>query len=390
MSGIRISLPEIKSMSLYKHKKEKMKLELDAPNIGALEKMYINKALDSGYVSTVGPLVSEFEDKFAQYLGVKNAVSTQSGTAAIHIALYELGIGKGDEVIVPALTFVATVNPVVYVGAKPVFVDVDIGTWNMSSKEVEKAITKKTKAIIPVHLYGNPCRMDEIVKIAKKYDLFVIEDATESLGAKYKGKFTGTWGDIGCFSFNGNKIITTGGGGMVAGNDVKKLKHIKFLVNQARDNSDGYYHSEIGFNYRMTNIEAALGIAQLSKLDKFLKLKETFNRIYKKEFMKLKFMKFQKEYPESKSSYWLTSCIIEKDIDTPKFQNELRMRGIQSRRLFMPIVELPPYRKYKKSGYPNSYYIYKSGISFPSSTLNGCLFIKKAASVIKNLLQNCD
>ena len=164
---------------------------LDSPNIGELEKTYLNKAIDTGFVSTFGPFVPEFEEGFAKYLGVEKAVSLQSGTAALHMALYELGIGNNDEVVVPALTFVATVNPVLYVGATPVIVDVDINTWNIDPVKIKEAITDKTKAIIPVHLYGSPCNMDEIMDIAKKYGLYVIEDATESLGTKYKGKYTG-------------------------------------------------------------------------------------------------------------------------------------------------------------------------------------------------------
>ena len=176
------------------------KIYLDAPSVGQSEKKYINNAIDNGYVSTMGPFVPEFENRLAEYLGVKSAVSTQSGTAAIHMALYELGIGKGDEVIVPALTFVATINPIVYVGAKPVFVDVDISTWNICPDAIKNSITENTKAILPVHLYGNPCAMDEIMEIANKFNLYIIEDATESLGSKYKGNYTGTFGDMGCFS----------------------------------------------------------------------------------------------------------------------------------------------------------------------------------------------
>ena len=166
-----------------------MKLELDAPNVGKLEKEYLNKTIDSGFVSTYGPYVPKFEEIFADFVDMKRAVSTQSGTAALHVALHELGIGRDDEVIVPALTFIATVNPVIYVGAQPVFVDIDFKTWNIDTYKIEECITKKTKAIIPVHLYGNPCAMNAIMDIAKEHNLYVIEDATESLGAKYKGRY---------------------------------------------------------------------------------------------------------------------------------------------------------------------------------------------------------
>lgn len=366
------------------------KIHLDTPNIGELEKKYLNKAIDSGYISTVGPFVPEFENKFAKYLRTKMAISTQSGTAAIHMALYELGIGKGDEVIVPALTFVATVNPIVYVGARPVFADVDIKTWNISPGEIEKKITKRTKAVIPVHFYGNPCRMDEIMKIAREYNIYVIEDATESLGAKYKDRYTGTFGDLGCFSFNGNKIITTGGGGMVVGSNKRRLEHIKFLVSQARDESKGYFHPEIGFNYRMTNIEAALGLAQTEQLEGFLKKKRVFNRIYREELSSNNYIRFQEEYPESLSSYWLSCIMFENNINIDFLQSELKKKCVITRRVFMPVTEFPPYRRYKVSGYENSYKIYNKGLCLPGSTLNSedeiyfvCSKVKKVIKDIK-------
>lgn len=359
---------------------------MDAPNIGEIEKSYLTKAIDSGYVSTIGPYVSEFETKFAKYIGVKKAVSVQSGTSAIHISLYELGIGKGDEVIVPVLTFIATVNPVIYVGAKPVFVDVDIKTWNIDLNEIEKKITKRTKAIIPVHLYGNPCNMDEIIKIAKKHRLFVIEDATESLGARYKGKHTGTFGDFGCFSFNGNKIITTGGGGMVVSRDRDRIEHIRFLINQARDGSREYYHTEVGFNGRMTNIEAALGLAQMERLKGFLKSKRRYNSIYREELKKVGSIHFQEEYDNAVSSCWFTCIVFEKGKDSVMLEKALNDKGIPVRRVFMPIVEFPPYKSYKREGYGNSYRIYERGLCLPSSTLNSEDDVYYVCRTIKKLI----
>ncbi len=345
-------------------------IHLDAPNIGELEKQYLNKAIDSGYVSTAGPFVPEFENRFAEYLNITKAVSTNSGTSALHIVLYELGIGQGDEVIVPALTFIATVNPIVYVGATPVLVDVDLRTWNMSPGLIEKAITEKTKAIIPVHLYGNPCDMGEINRIAKKYNLYVIEDASESLGAKYEDKLTGTLGDFGCFSFNGNKTITTGGGGMVVGNDIECLDHIKFLVNQARDEAEESFHSEIGFNYRMTNLQAALGLAQIERLEEYLLKKRNYNGVYKEELKDLKAVHFQKEYENAESSHWFTCITIEDEASRNDLQNKLREKGIPTRRMFVPINELPPYEKTRFLDNGNSRHIYERGVCLPSSTLN--------------------
>ena len=361
-------------------------IELDAPNVSGLEKKYLSRCIDSGFVSTFGPFIPEFEERFAKYLDVKRAVSTQSGTAALHMALYELGIGEGDEVIVPALTFIATVNPIAYVGGKPVFVDVDRDTWNIAPREVEKNITKKTKAILPVHLYGNPCAMNEITRIAKKHNLFVIEDATESLGIKYNGAYTGTFGDLGCYSFNGNKLITTGGGGMVVGSDRKRLDHIKSLVNQAKDEKIGYYHPEVGFNYRMTNIEAALGIAQMERLNDFLSKKRRFNEIYRDELKNMKSVRFQKEEPGGSNSRWLTSIVFEKEIDIAPLQKKLEKEGIPTRRVFLPVVELPPYKENKKARYKNSYYIHERGLCLPSSTLNSEDDIYHVCKILKGLI----
>lgn len=364
-------------------------LYLDSPNLGELEKEYILKAIDSNFVSTVGPFVPEFEEKFSKYLRATSCVAVQSGTAAIHAALYELGIKEGDEVIVPAITFVATVNPIVYCGATPVFVDIDKDTWDIDPKEIEKSITSKTKAIIPVHLYGNPCDMDEIMKIAEKYGLYVIEDATESLGAEYKGRMTGTIGHVGCFSFNGNKIITTGGGGMISTNNEKWASHIKFLVNQARDASQGYFHPEIGFNYRMTNLEAALGLAQLERLPEFLKKKRMYFEVYKKFFEGIDEITHQKEHEGAISSAWLPSIKIDRKkikMTIPEIQNRLKEKGIPTRRIFNPIVDFPPYVKYKNGNYHNSYEIFENGLSLPASTLNTMESIEYTAKTLLDIL----
>jgi len=344
------------------------KVHLDAPNVGELEKIHLNRAIDGGYVSSAGPFVSELEEKCARYLRTVKAVATNSGTSALHVALHELGIGKGDEVIVPALTFIATVNPVVYAGAAPVFADVDIQTWNMDPRAVEEAVTDRTKAVIPVHLYGNPCDMDEINRIAEKHGLHVIEDAAESLGAKYKGVFTGTLGDLGCFSLNGNKTITAGGGGMVTGNDVQRLDHIKLLINQARDEQG--YHAEVGFNYRMTNLQAAVGLAQFERLGEFLARKRAFNKAYRDALGHINGIRFQEEYRGAESSFWFTCIIVEDEPARRELQKRLKDRGIPTRRIFPPVSELPPYRDCRFTGGGNSRCIYERGICLPCSTLN--------------------
>lgn len=359
---------------------------LDAPCIGALEKEFLCRAIDSGFVSTIGPFVDEFETLFSGYIASLKAVSVQSGTAALHVTLHELGIGPGDEVIVPALTFIATVNPISYVGATPVIVDVDRETWNIDPTLLEAAITAHTKAIMPVHLYGNPCDMDSIMAIARKHNLFVIEDATESLGATFKGTQTGTFGDFGCFSFNGNKAITTGGGGMVVGNDARRLEHIKFLVNQARDETQGYFHPEIGFNYRMTNIEAALGLAQLKQLDSFLKIRKQFNQHYRDELGAMDSIHLQREYPHASSSWWLTCGTFKEGISIPSLQAALHKQEIQTRQVFLPLSEQPPYAKFLRHECPVALDIYHHGLCLPSSTLNKPEDIARVCNAIKGFL----
>lgn len=360
---------------------------LDAPSLGAREKLFLNRAIDSGYVSSIGPFVSRFETEFASYVRVKKAVSTQSGTAALHVALRELGIGPGDEVIVPALTFIATVNPVSYVGATPVFADVEPDTWCLSAESVEKLITKKTKAIIPVHLYGNPCDMHALMALSRRYKLSVIEDATESLGATYGERFTGTIGHLGCFSFNGNKTITTGGGGMVAGQSTKIIDHIKFMVNQAReDREGGYYHPEVGFNYRMTNIEAALGLAQLSRIQSLLGIKKRIFMAYARVLKGVDEISFQKEHSKGRSSRWLT-CALFNESPVAAVRQRLAALGIPSRRVFMPVTEYPPYRLNKKGDLKNTKEIYERGLCLPSSVLNTTLDINRVGQSIREVLK---
>jgi perosamine synthetase len=364
------------------------KILLDAPNVGEMEKRCLGKAIDSGYLSTIGPFVKEFEGAFARYVRVKRAVSTQSGTAALHIALAELGIGKGDEVIAPSLTFIASINPIMYVGAKPVFVDVDPHTWNIDPDEIEKSITKRTRAIMPVHLYGNPCAMDRIMRIARSKGLRVIEDATESLGARFKGAHVGTFGDFGCFSFNGNKVTTTGGGGMVVGRDLNRLSHIRSLVNQARDESREYYFPEVGYNYRMTNIEAAIGLAQLRRLGDFVRRKRLFSRIYREELGGLEHISFQEPYDGAESSCWFTCISFSGRIDVAKLRSVLAREGVPSRRLFAPVTDFPPYKAYKRR-LKKTELLYQKGLCLPCSTKNSekdiyrvCAAIRKAVAGI--------
>ena len=363
-----------------------MKIELDAPNVGELEKKYLSQVIDHGFVSTFGPFISEFEKRMADYLGAAAAAAVQSGTAAISMALHESGIGPGDEVIVPPLTFTATVNPVLYVGATPVIVDVDPFTWNIDPLKIKKAITSRTKAVIPVHLYGNPCDMSGIMDVAGQYGLCVIEDATESLGATFNSRHTGTFGDFGCFSFNGNKLITTGGGGMIVSNNIEKIDHIRYLVNQAKDKDNPSFHSEMGFNYRMTNIEAALGMAQFEKMEGFLEKKRIFKEIYKEAFADLPHVRFQEKYPGAQESFWFTCISIHNGRDIPELMQVLKKKEIPTRRIFVPVNEMPYLKKFP-AHCPCADEIYKTGLCLPSSTSNQEEAIQETALIIKEVIE---
>lgn len=352
--------------------------------MGSLEKTYLIKAIDSGFVSTVGPFVDEFEKQFSKYLHVPRAVAMQSGTSALYMALHELGVGKGDEVIVPALTFAATVNPVLQLGATPVIVDVDKETWSISPEAVERYITRKTKVIIPVHLFGNPCDMRRLGSIAHTSGLSIIEDATESLGATYGGKQTGSLGDFGCFSFNGNKIITTGGGGMLTSRKTAQLKHIKYMINQAKSvANNAVYHYEIGFNYRMTNIEAAMGLAQMQRLSTFLSKKRAFHEQYENQLSSVETISFQKEYPSAKSSWWFTGIILARENDMKPLQTRLARKNIPTRRFFVPLTDCLPYKKFQRGSVANAQYLFNHGLCLPSSTSNTSAAIDRVVTAVR-------
>ncbi|MCR4419336.1 MAG: LegC family aminotransferase [Clostridia bacterium] len=364
-----------------------VRVPLDWPNLGEAEKRYVTAALESGYVSSAGPLVREFEERFAAYLGVRFAVSTVNGTAALNLALRILDIGPDDEVIVPALTFVATVNPVLYVGASPLVVDVDPQTWNLDPKAVARAITARTKAIIPVHLYGNPVDMEPLMRQAKDHNLYVIEDATEALGATYGGRMAGTLGDVGVFSFNGNKIITTGGGGMLVTNNPHLARRARILVNQGRDPEETEYsHEEIGYNYKLTNLQAALGLAQLERLPEFLATKRRNATIYRRELGGIEGLCWQQETPGAESNWWLFSVWLDErrfGEDRRSVMGRLGRHGVQVRPLFKPIPEQPCYVGFSFPSCPVANRIYEGGLSLPSASFLTPEEVAYVCSVLK-------
>ena len=359
-----------------------MDIVLDSPNLGEIEKEALVRCIDSGYVSTFGPFVSDFESRFADYLGVRSAIAVQSGTEGLYLALLQADVGPGDEVILPIMTFVASANPVVRVGARPVFVDVHPETWNIDPSAVAAAITDRTKAILPVHLYGNPCCMREIMTLAARHDCVVVEDAAESLGASLDDRMTGAFGRFGVFSFNGNKVITTGGGGMIVASDTSDESHIRHIINQARDVSRGYYHTEIGYNLSMTNLEASLGLAQLSRLPDFLDKKREYARLYREGFSGVDGITLQQEPRLGCSSWWLTSVTVDSRHDISEIQADLRARDVPTRRLFPPIVEFPPYRQYATGDYPHARRLFSQGLNLPSSTVNGAAEIEAAIAAL--------
>jgi perosamine synthetase len=343
------------------------------PSLGEEELKNVTEAIKSGWISSKGKFILEFEERFARYCGVKYGVATSNGTVALHLALVALGIGKGDEVIVPTLTFVTTANVVRYTGAKPVFVDSDLEYWCIDPEKIEKKLTRRTKAIIPVHLYGHPCDMDAITDIAKKHNLFIIEDAAEAHGAEYKGRKVGSFGIINCFSFFGNKIITTGEGGMCLTNDKKLAEKMRILRDHGMSPNKRYWHDVIGFNYRMTNMQAAVGVAQLKKIDKFMEEKRQIARWYSeglKDLAENSLIKLHPEMKWAKCVYWMYSILIENGFGMSR--NELMRRlmenGVDSRPFFYPIHVMPPYEKEKKDYFPIAEDLSKQGLNLPSST----------------------
>ena len=342
-------------------------IPLSVPNLKGNELEYITQAVQSEWVSTGGSYITEFEQNIAKYLNTKGAVACQSGTAGLHLALMLSRVEQGDEVIVPTLTFIAAVNPVRYQGAEPIFMDCD-DTLNMDMDKLEEfcekectltengLINKKTgktiKAIVIVHVFGNMADMERLMDIATKYKLKVIEDATEALGTyytdgEYKGRFAGTVGDFGVYSFNGNKIITTGGGGMLVARDDEMLKKAKYLSTQAKDDERYYIHDEIGYNYRMTNLQAALGVAQLEQLEDFITTKTKNYNIYKAQINEIKGLSILEFNKNTRPNYWFYSLLINKEkygLDRDELLQKLSEQKIQTRPIWGLIHQQKPYK----------------------------------------------
>lgn len=364
----------------------KFKIPVYKPSISEKEKVYVNECLNSTWISSKGEFINKFEKEFSNFINIRHAITVANGTVALHTALLALGIGQGDEVIVPTLTYIASVNSIYYTGARPVFVDCDKITWQISVKDIEKKVTNKTKAIMAVHLYGNSCEMYEILKIAKKYNLFVIEDCAEAIGTVYDSKHVGTFGDISTFSFFGNKTITCGEGGMVCTNNVDLYKKAFKLKGQGLTEGRQYWHDIVGYNYRMTNICAAIGLAQLEKAKDFIEKKIKLACEYKKRLEGLP-LDFQQTTTNCKNSYWMFSILVSKKEIRDLLMNFLADNGIETRPVFFPVHTMPMYKE-NDNNYPNSMDISLRGInlpSFPDLTIEEIDFI---CMKIKEFLKN--
>lgn len=354
------------------------KIWLSPPHMSGKEQQYVNEAFASNWVAPLGPMVDQFEHELSAFLDIPHVAALSSGTAAIHLALIMLGVKPGDEVIASSFTFSATVNPIVYLGAVPILVDSEPHTWNMDPVLLEEAISdrlkrgKKPAAIIIVDLYGMPAKLDKIIEIADKYEIPVIEDAAEALGSRFKDRFCGTFGAMGILSFNGNKIITTSGGGALVSNDPEKIGSARFLATQARDEFPHYEHSHIGYNYRMSNILAAIGRGQLEVLRERIAVRRNINERYRQLLKNIPEIRFQTE-PDSLyfSNYWLSCILIHSDaqgFDRETLRVKLQMENIDSRPLWKPMHLQPVFKHFPAYVNGTSEELFKTGLCLPSGS----------------------
>ena len=357
-------------------------IPLTVPQISKSAWKYVKECLDTGWISSAGTYVTQFENRVAEYCGAKYAIATVNGTSAIHIALQLIGVGRDHYVIAPNLTFVASVNPIVYAGGRPILIDIDPQTWQMDLDLLEKFLNAETdlqqgklilrkdgreiKAILPVHVLGNAGDITRLLKIAKTYGLKVVEDASESLGTKYKGKHTGTFGEMGCLSFNGNKIITTGGGGMIITNNRELALRAKHLTTQAKVSENEYYHDEVGYNYRLVNLLAALGVSQMEDLEGFVKAKGEIALFYRDSLAKIGDISFQEISKDIECNNWLFTIKTSK---RRELANHLMKAKIITRPFWVPMNQLPMYanERYVNNS-DQSAKVYDASLSLPCSS----------------------
>jgi len=349
-----------------------MRVGIAAPKLSGNELKYVTDCINTTWISSKGKYVSQFEEQFSDYIGANHGISVSNGTTALHLALAALEIGPGDEVLLPSFTMIAAANAVIYTGATPVFCDSKNITWNIDPVDAEQKITDKTKAIMIVHLYGHPVDMEPIMKLAKKHNLFLIEDAAEAHGAEYKGKKVGAFGEIGCFSFYANKIITTGEGGMLTINDPEIAKKAKHLRDQAYDATRRKWliHDEIGFNYRMTNLQAAIGLAQLEQIDDFISIHLDNAAHYNSSLRRINGLSIPPNESWARNVYWMYTILVDNSIigiSRDELMIKLADYEIDSRAVFCPIHLQPPYLlKFKGLKLPVAEKLSKMGVNLPS------------------------
>ena len=370
--------------------KTNKKIWLASPHMSdeGYEMHYVQDAFDTNWVAPLGPNVNEFENELAAKVGSQHAAALTSGTGAIHLALKAAGVGECDIVLCPTLTFSATANPIIYENAIPVFIDSDYETWNMDHKSLEAALQKygdRVKAVLVVHVYGLSADMDKIMEICNKYNVTVIEDAAESLGAYYKGKHTGSFGEFGVFSFNGNKIITTSGGGMLVSNDEEKIKKVRFWSTQSRDAARHYQHSELGFNYRMSNVVAGIGRGQLKVLDQRVAKKKYIFEFYKRELGQLEGVEFMPINDWNEPNYWLSVMIMKGKVRPLDVMEALEKDNIESRPLWKPMHMQPFFAEYDYVGSDVSEKLFENGVCLPSDTKMTDEDLERIVSIIKGL-----
>lgn len=374
---------------MSKNEPSKKRIYLSSPHMSdeGYEQMYVKEAFDTNWIAPLGRNVDEFERELADKVGSKAAIALSSGTAAIHMALKAAGVGEGDIVFCPTLTFAATANPIIYQNAIPVFIDSDYETWNMSPEALEEAFEKypNVKAVIVVHLYGLSADMDRIMEICRNHDVTVIEDAAESLGTYYKGKHTGTFGDYGIFSFNGNKIITTSGGGMLVSDNEERIAKVKFWATQARDKARHYQHSEIGYNYRMSNIVAGIGRGQLKVLDQRVEKKRYIFEYYKRELGQLEDIQFMPVNEWNEPNFWLSCITLSGKVRPFDIILALEEENIESRPIWKPMHMQPVFEKYDFVGADVAGKLFENGVCLPSDTKMTDEDLERVCSIIKEL-----
>ena len=383
---------------------EKKRIFLASPHMSdeGYEQTYIKEAFDTNWIAPLGENVNKFEEELSEYVGInnKNAAALSSGTAAIHLALKALGVGEGDIVFCSSLTFSATANPIIYQNATPVFIDSERETWNMDPKALEKAfeIYPNPKAVIIVHLYGTPAKLDEISEICKRHNVPLVEDAAESLGSTYKGKETGTFGKYGTYSFNGNKIITTSGGGMLVSDDTDMVSKVRFWATQSREKARHYEHKEIGYNYRMSNIVAGIGRGQLKVLDKRIEQKTNIYNTYKNAFKDIEDIEMQPYLEDTKPNHWLSVMLLKENSKVTPLQimEKLEKENIETRPVWKPMHLQPVFEKYdfvtvngkaNKGEMSVSEDLFNRGVCLPSDTKNTPEDMERIIGLIKELFR---